>query len=286
MRFPHLYGPLPISAVTSVLPYHPDADGRFGEPLGIPAPGDHSARAAAFDRSLAERRAAAVVPVVGGVATVDPRVRASWQNNTMWITGDVPAATMAAEADRVYAGYHHRRAELARPPPDGLGWQAQELRVLVLEPVTETPDPPAGVDVVTATHEAMAGLWDPSWRRDLPGIDDESVEQLIRREAFADSHLRLVDLAVLGHDGVPVAGTQVRIDGATAAIDTVMTAPSGRGRGYGNALVGDAIRRARAAGCDLVFLLARADDWPRRWYERLGFVDAGARWEVTKVLDR
>lgn len=29
MEFPHLYGPLPISAVISVTPYLPDADGRF-----------------------------------------------------------------------------------------------------------------------------------------------------------------------------------------------------------------------------------------------------------------
>jgi uncharacterized protein (DUF952 family) len=31
MRFPHLYGPLPISAVTSITPYVPGADGRFPE---------------------------------------------------------------------------------------------------------------------------------------------------------------------------------------------------------------------------------------------------------------
>lgn len=29
MRFPHLYGPLPVEAVVDVTPYEPDADGRF-----------------------------------------------------------------------------------------------------------------------------------------------------------------------------------------------------------------------------------------------------------------
>ncbi len=33
MEFPHLYGPLPITAVISVTSYRPDADGRFA-PLG------------------------------------------------------------------------------------------------------------------------------------------------------------------------------------------------------------------------------------------------------------
>jgi len=31
MRFPHLYGPLPTVAVTSVTPYVPGADGKFPE---------------------------------------------------------------------------------------------------------------------------------------------------------------------------------------------------------------------------------------------------------------
>jgi uncharacterized protein (DUF952 family) len=29
MLFPHLYGPLPVAAVTSVTPYRPEADGSF-----------------------------------------------------------------------------------------------------------------------------------------------------------------------------------------------------------------------------------------------------------------
>ena len=59
----------------------------------------------------------------------------------------------------------------------------------------------------------MAGLWGPSWRRTLAGIPDEAVYDLVRREAFSDAHLRVVDLAVVGDDGVPWSSTQLRIDG-------------------------------------------------------------------------
>jgi ribosomal protein S18 acetylase RimI-like enzyme len=104
----------------------------------------------------------------------------------------------------------------------------------------------------------------------------------VRREAFADAHARIVDLAILDDGGIPIAGTQLRLDGATAAIEAVMTDPDHRGNGHATALVGEAIARARALGCDVVWLLARADDWPRRWYERLGFGDVGARWEVVR----
>ena len=282
MRFPHLYGPLPISAVTSVVPYRPRADGRFAAPTWLPSPDDAAARARTFERSLAERRAAIVVPVTGGVATLDPRVPASWEHNGLWIDDEVDAATLITEADRALAGLAHRRAVLAHPPPVDLGWDAEELRFLVLDRLAPTPRPPASAGRVTAvTQEVMAHLWRPSWRRDLPNVADADIDDLVRREAFADAHARIVDLAILD-DGVPIAGTQLRLDGATAAIEAVMTDPDHRGNGYATALVGDAIGRARAAGCDVVWLLARADDWPRRWYERLGFADVGARWEVVR----
>jgi uncharacterized protein (DUF952 family)/GNAT superfamily N-acetyltransferase len=283
MQFPHLYGPLPTAAVTSVVPYRPGPDGRFAAPLSLPSPSDTAARARRFERSLAERRAAIVVPVTGGAATLDPRVPASWEHNSLWIDDDIDAATLVADADRVLADFDHRRAVLAQPPPVDLGWDAEEMRVMALDPSAATPQAPVSAGRVTAvTQEVMADLWRQSWRRALPAIDEAAIEDLVRREASADAHVRVVDLAVLGKAGVPVAGTQLRLDGATAAIEAVLTDPDHRGNGHATALVGNAIGRARAAGCDVIWLFARADDWPRHWYERLGFADLGPRWEVVR----
>lgn len=38
MMFPHLYGPLPVSAVISITSYLPDADGKFAELAGTQPP--------------------------------------------------------------------------------------------------------------------------------------------------------------------------------------------------------------------------------------------------------
>lgn len=282
MRFPHLYGPLPVAAVTSVHPYRPGPSGSYDPPTGLPSPEEVAARAATFDRSLVERRAAAVVPVVGGVAVLDPRVPSSYEHNCLWVTGALDAEVVIAEAERTLGGYPHRRAVFDRRPPPSVGWELQELRLMVLDPAAPAPTP-AAVPVVAASTEMMAGLWRASWRRQLPDAAEAVIDDLVRREAFADAHVRVVDLAVLDESAAPVAGAQLRVDGATAAIEAVMTDPHVRRRGYARALIGDAIRRARALGCDVVFLLAAAHDWPRHWYTRLGFVDVGERWEATSA---
>nr|MDQ3825214.1 GNAT family N-acetyltransferase [Actinomycetota bacterium] len=84
----------------------------------------------------------------------------------------------------------------------------------------------------------------------------------------------------------PIAATQLRIDGATAAIEAVMTEPAHRRAGLARALVLNALARARTAGCDAVFLTAVAGGWPHRWYTRLGFTDVGSRFQATRSTIR
>ncbi len=203
-RFPYLYGPLPVAAVTSVLPYRPGPDGVFVAPTAVPQIDDLLARAVVFERSVGERRAAAVVPVHGGIACLDPRVPASWEHNSVWLDDNVDAATVVAETDRVLATLPYRRIVTFRPPPEDLGWEVTELRIQVLAAAAPELAVPAG-RVVAVTQEVMAGLWAPMWRRELADIDEDAVGDLVRRESFANAHCRIVDLAVLGHDGVPVA---------------------------------------------------------------------------------
>ena len=293
-RFPHHYGPVPVASVVAVVPYQPGPDGRFTEPIGLPRPEDTVARARLFDRALAQRRGAAVLLVNGGVAVLDPRYPASHEHNTLWMDAGSDAATVAAEADRVLGGANlpHRRAVFDDPATAttlaSQGWHILELRLLLYggapQPATEVA--PGSIAVVPVTHEVVSKLWQRSWRRDQPSLDDDAVRQLVDCEALADAVLRVVNLAVLDGCGEPIAATQLRIDGATAAIEAVMTEPAHWRAGLARALVLNALARARTSGCDAVFLTAVAGGWPHRWYTRLGFTDVGSRFQATRSTIR
>jgi GNAT superfamily N-acetyltransferase len=84
-------------------------------------------------------------------------------------------------------------------------------------------------------------------------------------------------------DGRVVAAAQLRVDGATAAVESVLTDVAVRGRGYADALLARILTLAAEAGCDLVVLEADAADWPRDWYARRGFRIVGSVWDVARA---
>ena len=55
----------------------------------------------------------------------------------------------------------------------------------------------------------------------------------------------------------------------------MITLPDYRRRGLARSLVLHAVAESHAAGNDLTFLVADANDWPQRLYEKLGFETVG-----------
>jgi predicted GNAT family acetyltransferase len=58
-------------------------------------------------------------------------------------------------------------------------------------------------------------------------------------------------------------------------VETVGTVPQHRERGLASAVVLAAAEASRRADHELTFIVADADDWPWRLYERLGFDPIG-----------
>jgi uncharacterized protein (DUF952 family)/GNAT superfamily N-acetyltransferase len=282
LRFPHLYGPLPTSAVIAVVPYRPSS------PPRLPTPDDALARALAYFTSMPLRRAVGVGDVPGGVAVLDPDFAASRDNNRLLLTDPVDADSIEASAAEVAgnAGWPHRAAALlwpeAGPVAAELGRRGWDVDEVLLMGRAAARVPGGNRAEVVAQHE-VHDLWDRSWRRELAGTRalDRVVADLVGREHLNDRVVAVSDV-VVREDGRVVAAGQLRVDGATAAVDSVLTDPAARGRGHGDAVLARALTLAADAGCDLVVLEADADDWPRHWYARRGFEPLGSVWGASR----
>jgi uncharacterized protein (DUF952 family)/GNAT superfamily N-acetyltransferase len=280
--FPHLYGPLPTAAVIAVVPYRPPT------PPVLPAPDDRLGRALAYGLSLPVRRAVGVGDVPGGVAVLDPDFTSSRDNNRLLFSEPVDADTVETATDEVAgnAGWPHRAAGLLWPGAGPVaaelrrrGWDVDEL-LLMARPAAVTP---GGDRAEVVDQSEVHDLWERSWRRDLAGTRDldRVVEQLVGREHLNDRVVAVSDV-VVREDGRVVAAGQLRVDGATAAVDSVLTDPAARGRGHADAVLARSLGLAADAGCDLVVLEAAADDWPRHWYARRGFETLASVWGVSR----
>ena len=280
--FPHLYGPLPTCAVVAVVPYRPPT------PPRLPAPDDRLARALTFLTSLPLRRAVGVGDVPGGIAVLDPDVASSRDNNRLLLTEPVDADSVATSAAEVAgnAGWPHQAATLLWPGAGPVaaelgrrGWDVGEV-LLMTRPAAALP---GGGRAEVVPQREVHDLWERSWRRSLAGTRDldRVVAQLVGREHLNDRIVAVSDV-VVREAGRVVAAGQLRVDGATAAVDSVLTDPAARGRGYADAVLARALDLAAKAGCDLVVLEAAADDWPRHWYARPWFETVGSVWEVSR----
>ena len=286
--FPHLYGPLPTPAVVAVVPYR-GHNGYFGPPGPLPTADDALGRAQALYLSQATRRAAEVRDVPGGVAVLDARFPHSRDDNRLLLSEPVDPATLAAAATEVAtdAGWPTQTASLRWPGAALVaaelaadGWRAEELLLMARPAVRMAGGDRAVVVPQAAVHE----LWERSWREDLrlpPDQLDEVVAQLVGREHRNDLVLAVTDV-VVREAGQVVAAGQRRVDGATAAVESVLTDRAARGRGHADAVLARLLDRAVDAGCDLVVLEAAGDDWPQHWYARRGFEVVGSTWDVVR----
>src|SRR5205814_2185438 len=72
-----------------------------------------------------------------------------------------------------------------------------------------------------------------------------------------------------------VAHSELYCEDGIGQVENVFTLPDYRGRGLVRSLVLHAVAESHTAGNELTFLVADADDWPQRLYERLGFETVG-----------
>jgi ribosomal protein S18 acetylase RimI-like enzyme len=245
---------------------------------------DPFGRAWNFDRELQERSAARVRRFERGAALYTESLPRVWDGNFVRVDDarGLSAADAEALADELQGDLRHRKIVL---PEDGeeaarglrlRGWSLSRIATMRYAgpaerdgsvPAAEIVDPRA---VRGAREGALA---------DRDADVQRQVAEYTERLAHANDGLVFAAFA----DGEVAAFCALYQRDGVGEIDEVTTLERFRKRGLGNAVVEAALRTSLAARDELTFLNADADDWPMRWYERLGFRTVGLRYEVYRV---
>jgi GNAT superfamily N-acetyltransferase len=255
---------------------------------------DVAERIARFERVFQGRLATRTESTPFGTAFFHEDFPRRYDSNFVWVDaplGDVNAQVLAAEADRVLggAGLEHRHLYVddaeqgARLLPGlvGLGYLGERLitMVRVREPDRWNDDQAEEVDAAT--------------------IGPFLVE--VNREADGGAHAREAEMLadfrnVLAEQGGArffvcrgadriVSVSELYVVDDVAQVEAVYTLEVFRGLGLGRAVVLAGVRAALGAGCDLVFLNADDDDWPKMLYGKLGFDEVARFWSFVKASE-
>jgi ribosomal protein S18 acetylase RimI-like enzyme len=229
-----------------------------------------------------------VVRTAHGTALLTPSLPLVWQVNAIRVEDPAAGpAELAAEADQVQAAFGHRKlvvhdeqlgARLA-PAFEKAGWNVFRVMIMLRQrPPERDPDPGAGAEVSRDVGAATLA----AFRREQPfGWQDEAVRQLAEMDARYDRVLHARDFAAPPDD--PACACRLYTHDGLGQVDEVGTVQARRRRGYARAAVAAAADAAAAGGCEHVFMVTDAADWPQELYRSLGFDEIGATYEFLKV---
>jgi GNAT superfamily N-acetyltransferase len=229
-----------------------------------------------------------VAKTAHGTALLTPSLPLVWQVNAIRVEDpEASAGELAEEADAVQAAFGHRKlvvhdeelgARLA-PQFETAGWNV--FRVLIMLRRRPAARPPAERDGGEVSRAAGAATL-AAFRREQPfGWQDEAVRQLAEMDARYDRVLAARDFASPPDD--PACACRLYVHGGMGQVDEVGTLLARRRRGHARAAVAAAADAAAAEGCDPVFMVTDAADWPQELYRTLGFDEIGATYEFLKV---
>ena len=136
------------------------------------------------------------------------------------------------------------------------------------------PDRPAEHEVREVDEPTLRPLWAEAIRSEPHGQDETLVQQILEHRRDVGRAIS-TQLFAAEADGKLVAHTELYSEDGVGQVENVFTLPDYRGRGLARSLVLHAVAESRAAGNELTFLVADADDWPQRLYEKLGFETIG-----------
>jgi GNAT superfamily N-acetyltransferase len=253
-------------------------------------PEDDDDRVEAFIAWIERATSTRTEPWRFGTALFNDDFPNRWDSNFLLVErpmGDVTVTELIAETDRVLGDLQHR--ELVVPDDaEGArlamafgehGWEVDRIVNMVLQREPDRDDGEIPID--EATFEEVRPLIIEITRRAHPTTSEEDAAMLAdyRRVLVEAADARFFVARVAGE---PAGYCELYVHDGVGQVEDVNTLEESRNRGLARAFVLRAAREARAAGCDLIFLIADANDWPRQLYGKLGFDAVGYFWVFTR----
>ncbi|HEV7846719.1 MAG TPA: GNAT family N-acetyltransferase, partial [Thermoleophilaceae bacterium] len=229
-----------------------------------------------------------VVKTRHGTAMLTPSLPLVWQVNAIRVEDpQADARELMVEADQVQAAFGHRKLVVhdeqvgARLSREFAAARWNIFRVLIMlrqRPPDRPEQPAAGAEVSRDVGAAALA----AFRREQPfGWQSEAVRQLAEMD---DRYTRVLTARdFVSPPGDPACACRLYTHDRLGQVDEVGTLEGRRRRGHARAAVAAAADTASREGCESVFMVTDAADWPQDLYRSLGFDEIGATYEFLKV---
>jgi ribosomal protein S18 acetylase RimI-like enzyme len=237
---------------------------------------------------IEERIVDEVRPMGQVTALLTPSLPLVWQLNAVRVEDrEADVAELKASADLALGHASHRKlvvhdeelGDRLAPVLARDGWNVYRLLVMVRD---REPERPARAGAGGEVERARGAAALAAFRREQPfGWQEEAVRQLAEMDDRYTSVLAARDFASPPDD--PACACRLYTHDGLGQVDEVGTLEARRGRGHARAAVAAAADAASADGCERVFMVTDAADWPKKLYHRLGFDEIGATYEFLKL---
>lgn len=227
-------------------------------------------------------------PFRWGTAHLTPELPDIWDVNFLRvekIDEEISAEGLITESERVMGrrGFAHRKvlvdddsvgSRLAAGFQDAR-WDVNRMVFMIHDGEPRSLSAVPVDEIADAVHTAAKAEFD----RRHPDIATDEVVSQMRRVARRTSEAtdKRCFAAYAGDEIASVC--ELYSDGITAQIEDVGTLEEHRNKGLAKAVVLRALHEAHAWGHETVFLVADDDAWPKRFYGKLGFAEAGRTYQ-------
>lgn len=250
-------------------------------------------RIANFLNGLSERAATDLVPFDGGVAFLNSNFPIIWDMNYLTVRspGGMTVEALVAAAEEILGGrgLKHRKAEVpysSEGPVLAEGFKALEgwtVDTLITMKLTGVPDrAPVPGTAEEVAFEELQTFREEGVRRGPYAKNEDDVRQLVDKNGVWHETIGARHFAAR-MDGRIVSGCDLYVMDGVGQIEDVDTFEEAQNKGLARAVVGSAAAAAAEAGCDLIFLNADDDDWPKELYRKLGFETIGVFHQFLKT---